>query len=168
MVASSDPGWLQGAFNTLVGLFNRVGLQNNVGKTVGMVCRTCQAAGTQLEAAYERRMTGEELSYQERQRFRVQCLECGEEMLMGLLEVHQQTQHGKASGGRRHWVTMAPGGDPPTYNMAFITAWDPRNFPIEGCWGQGEMRMAMMVHFLHRNTGDTVIIPDEGNLPHPR
>ena len=37
MVASSDPGWLQGAFNTLVGLFDRVGLQTNVGKTVGTV-----------------------------------------------------------------------------------------------------------------------------------
>ena len=39
MVASSDPKWLQGEFSTLVGLFNRVGLQNNAGKTVGMVCR---------------------------------------------------------------------------------------------------------------------------------
>ena len=37
MVASSDPRWIQGAFNTLVGLFDRVGLQKNVGKTVGMV-----------------------------------------------------------------------------------------------------------------------------------
>ena len=39
MVASSDPHWLHGAFNTLVGLFVRVGLRTNVGKTVGMVCR---------------------------------------------------------------------------------------------------------------------------------
>ena len=38
MVASSDPHWLQGAFNTLVGIFDRVGLQNVFGKTVGMVC----------------------------------------------------------------------------------------------------------------------------------
>ena len=38
MVASSDPACLQGAFNALVGLFDRVGLQTNVGKTVGMVC----------------------------------------------------------------------------------------------------------------------------------
>ena len=37
MVALSDPGWLQGAFNTLVGMFYRVGLQTNFGKTVGMV-----------------------------------------------------------------------------------------------------------------------------------
>ena len=46
MVASSDPGWLQGAFNVLVGLFDRVGLRTNVRKTVGMVCHPCQAAGT--------------------------------------------------------------------------------------------------------------------------
>ena len=43
MVASSDPRWLQGAFNTLVVLFGRVGLRTNVGKTVGMVCHPCQA-----------------------------------------------------------------------------------------------------------------------------
>ena len=51
MVASSDTRWIQGEFSTLVGLFDRVGLHNNSGKTVGMVCRLCQAAGTQLEAA---------------------------------------------------------------------------------------------------------------------
>ena len=39
MVASVDPQWLQGVFITLVGLFNRLGLQTNSGKTFGMVCR---------------------------------------------------------------------------------------------------------------------------------
>ena len=38
MVASSDPAWIQGAFNALVVLFDRLGLQKNFGKTVGMVC----------------------------------------------------------------------------------------------------------------------------------
>ena len=47
MVASSDPRWLQWAFNTLVGLFERVGLCTNVGKTVSMTCRPCLAAGNQ-------------------------------------------------------------------------------------------------------------------------
>ena len=37
MVASYEPHWLQGVFNTLFGLFERVGLQTNAGKTVGMV-----------------------------------------------------------------------------------------------------------------------------------
>ena len=41
MVTLSDPAWLQGAFNALVGLFDKVGLQTNVGKTVGMVCHPC-------------------------------------------------------------------------------------------------------------------------------
>ena len=58
MVASSDPRWLQGDFNTLVGLFDRVGLRTNVGKTVIMVCHPCQAAGNLLEEVYGRRVTG--------------------------------------------------------------------------------------------------------------
>ena len=37
MVASYDPRWLQWAFNALLSLFERVGLQKNVGKTVSMV-----------------------------------------------------------------------------------------------------------------------------------
>ena len=43
MVTLPDPRWLHGAFSTLVRLFDRVGLNMNVGKTVGMVCRPCQA-----------------------------------------------------------------------------------------------------------------------------
>ena len=55
----------------MVGLFDRVGLQTNVGKTVGMVCHPFQAAGNQLEAAYGRRITGEGPTYRERQKGRV-------------------------------------------------------------------------------------------------
>ena len=66
IVASSDPCWLQGAFKTLDVLFDRVGLRTNVRKTVGMICRPFQTAGTQLEAAYGRRITGEGPTYRER------------------------------------------------------------------------------------------------------
>ena len=52
LVAPTDPEWLQGAFDTLVGMFDRVGLRTNVGNMVGMVFRPCQTAGTQSEAAY--------------------------------------------------------------------------------------------------------------------
>ena len=76
MVASSDPAWLQVAFNALVGLFDRVGLQTNVMNTVGMVCHPCQAAGNITTAVYGRRITGEGNSYKERQRDRVECEEC--------------------------------------------------------------------------------------------
>ena len=63
MVASSEPGWLQGNLSTLVRLFNRVGLRKNFKKTVRMVCRPCWEVVTQSEVAYERRMTCAGLSY---------------------------------------------------------------------------------------------------------
>ena len=71
MVASLGPQWLQGEFSTLVGLFDRAVLRTNVGKTVGMFCRPCQAAGTQLEAAYGQRMVEGGPTYRERQKGQV-------------------------------------------------------------------------------------------------
>ena len=73
MVAPSDPRWIQWAFNALAGLFERVGLQTNVGKTVNMVCRPCPAAGNQSEAAYGRKMTREGPTCRELQKERVEC-----------------------------------------------------------------------------------------------
>ena len=64
MVASSDSRWLQWEFNALGSLFERVGLWTNVGKTVNMVCRPCQAAGNQSELAYGQKMTWEGPTYQ--------------------------------------------------------------------------------------------------------
>ena len=58
MVASTDPFWVQGSFDTLNGLFNRVGLYTNVRKTVGMLCHPCHIVGIRLEASYEQRMMG--------------------------------------------------------------------------------------------------------------
>ena len=53
MLASSDPGWMQGYFNTLVEILDQVGLKTNVGKMFGMVWRPCQASGTESESLYE-------------------------------------------------------------------------------------------------------------------
>ena len=62
-VASTDPVYLQGAFDTLTGLLDSVGIQRNSVKTVGVIFSTCYTAGTQSEAAYERRRMGEGLTY---------------------------------------------------------------------------------------------------------
>ena len=99
---------------------------------------------------------------------RVQYLECGEDMALNLLAVHQQTHHRKAAGGRWHWGTTDPGGEPQTYKMAFPTTVIPRNCPIEGFWRWTVAHTAMQVHFLHRHVKFTMIILREGNLPHPR
>ena len=68
MVVSSDPVWLQGSFNALVAIFDRVGLLANVRKLVSMVCHPClTGAGNRTEEAYGRRITGVGRSYAERQ-----------------------------------------------------------------------------------------------------
>ena len=58
-------------------MFDRVGLQMNVHKIVGMVFRPCQAARVQVEKSYTRRMTGDGRSFKEQQWERVLCPECG-------------------------------------------------------------------------------------------
>ena len=103
MVALSDPHWLQWAFNALVSLFKRVGLRTNFGKTVSMVCRPCQASGTQLEAVYERKMMGEGPTYWERQKERVECGQCRKEMAAGSLASHMMTQNGQVKEERWSW-----------------------------------------------------------------
>ena len=72
MVVSSDPAWLQGAFSSLVAIFDRVGLQTNVNKKVSMACHPCRAGpGNLTTAGYSRRLTGVGKTFKERQRDRV-------------------------------------------------------------------------------------------------
>ena len=98
MVVSTYPGWLQSAFDTLMGIFDWVGLRTNVRKTVEMVCRPFRAAGVQADEAYTRRMTGEGGGFKEQQREWILCPECGKELAKGSLVTHRQTQHGVAKG----------------------------------------------------------------------
>ena len=92
MVVSSDPAWLKGAFTSLLGIFYRVGLMTNVGKTVSIVCHPCQVgAGNRTEEAYKRRITGEVRSYAERQQECVECVECGEILVIRSMSSHLMT-----------------------------------------------------------------------------
>ena len=73
VIASIDPGWLQLAFDFLARLFDQVGLQMNVHKTVRMVFWPFRAAGVQADEAYTRRMAGEGRIFKDQQREHVLC-----------------------------------------------------------------------------------------------
>ena len=142
ILASTNPGWIQSAFDTLMGICDRLGLRTNVCKTVGMVCSPFWAAGVRADEAYNRRMTGEGKSL--RQWERVLCLECGKEMTKGSLVTHHQNQYSVAKGG-----LGSEGGDadvsdrgnyPRTYRMAFPTQAGSRTFQIKGCSVQASTR----------------------------
>ena len=63
--------------------------------------------------------------------------------------------------------------DPPdrrgarTYMMYFPTKRGAQKCPVEGCPGALATRTAMRVQFVHRHVQDTVVMLEEGNLPHP-
>ena len=119
MVGASDPEWLQGAFSALVAIFDRVGLQTNVDKTVSMACQPCRAgSGNRTAEGYRRRITGDGNSYRERQRERVACGECGAELAAGSLSSHLMTRRGKAAPRRHLWAPQTTRG-PRTYKMSF-------------------------------------------------
>ena len=132
-----------------------------------MVCRPCQAAGNQLEAAYRRRITVEGPTYRERHKGRVHCRDCGEDMEARSLASHMMTQHGQVAEARHSWRTPAMGDGERIIRMAFPAKGGPRSFLVEGCLGRAATSMEMRVHFLHRHVLDTVVIMEEGNLHHP-
>ena len=52
--------------------------------------------------------------------------------------------------------------------MAFPKKVGPSHLPVEECSGKVAMRTSMRVKFWHRRVRDTVVILEEGNLPHPQ
>ena len=88
MLACTDPGYLQTAFNAMMGLFDRVGLNKNVQETVGMVCHPFRAAGVRADKSYTQQMKVSWRSYKEIQREQVNFPECGKELARGSLSDH--------------------------------------------------------------------------------
>ena len=89
-------------------------------------------------------------------------------MALGSLARHMQTQYGRAAEGESSWSATSPVEEPLMYRMAFPTVGGPRNFPVEVFLGFAVMRTAMWVHFIHWHVQDTMVILEEGNLPHPQ
>ena len=71
---------LQLALDSITTMFERVGLRMNADKTKFMVTVGSRPYGNLSDEAYHRMMLGEGPSYAERQKQRVTCSYCGDEM----------------------------------------------------------------------------------------
>ena len=100
---------LQQDFDTLIYIFDLVGLRTNLLKTVRMACRSCCALGGQSAEAYGIQMTGGG-SFWYRLRQRVQCPDCGVDLVARSLESHQQFQHGVSRWGAKVLLPTPPLG----------------------------------------------------------
>ena len=52
--------------------------------------------------------------------------------------------------------------------MSFLAKGRAWRCPVEGCLGALATRTVTRVHFVHRHVQDTLVMLEEGNLPHPR
>ena len=91
LIVARGPAVLQRAFDSRCAHFDRVGLQTNTTKTKAMVflpgrIRTCLTDG-----AYKAQMG--DLYREERRGQKVSCQECGQQMAVGSLRSHLETQH---------------------------------------------------------------------------
>ena len=159
MVVSTNPGWIQTAFNILTGIFDQVGLRKNVRRTVGMVFQLCRAVEVRADEAYKHWMTGEGQGYQEMKRERFQCPECRKDLARGSLDFHQENP---ACRGERGVGQKGNEGDrfdkPRTFSMTFPEKSGPSPCPVEGCSGRAATRSAMRVHFWHWKIWYTMVI----------
>ena len=106
LVSSPESARLQGAFDTLTGIFNCVGLQNNKVKTVKSACWPCHTPHTWPTETYTQQVKGRGLLYREKIQQRVHCPECGVNLAAGSLKAHFQRQHGV---GFREATSLPPG-----------------------------------------------------------
>ena len=83
LAVSTNPYWQQGAFDTLIRVFIRVGIRTNVRKKVGILCRPFRAVLMKLEADYKRWMMGEGLTYHSHQWIRLKWPYCGVDLESG-------------------------------------------------------------------------------------
>ena len=82
---------------------------------------------------------------------------------------HRQIQNGVAKLGL---VSEGGGSDgvdnPRTYRMTFPARAGPRPCPVKWCSGRASMQTEMRVELWHRQVRETMVILEEGNLPHQR
>ena len=69
-------------------------------------------------------------TYWERQKGRVLCRECREEMAARSMVGHTMTHHGRAEEAQRSWKDLFTEEEPRTYRMAFSAKGGPRSFPV--------------------------------------
>ena len=113
-------------------------------------------------------MTGAGRSYKERHQERFRCPECVKDLARGSLAANCQTHHGVERGGPGQEGEGEGRGDKPrTYRIEFPEKVGPRHCPVEGYSGREVTWTAMRMNLWHQHVWDTVVILEEGNLPHP-
>jgi hypothetical protein len=94
VLTSNDAISLQKSSDHLLSLFRRVNLEANTKKSKSMISLPGKVKGQISSSAYDRRMSGEGVSYKDREQRKVQCKKCGSTLASASLGNNLLQQHG--------------------------------------------------------------------------
>ena len=131
LVALPESARLQGAFDALTGLFDRMGLRTNEGNMASMECCPCQTPHAWSTEAYTWKVMERGLSYKERLRQRVHYPECRVNLADRSLTDHLQRKNSVGRGEATPPPPWGGGGEnrgrdgtPSQYRVSFPTILD--------------------------------------------
>ena len=185
MLAGTDPVQLQGSLDCITKGFASLGLKMNSQKTEFMIATAKSRTGRMSTRAYNRKITGDGPTFQDRAATKVTCINCGTQVYRQSLKRHQTSKKCRVASAtyvppspivRRvaeEQPDPTPVLDPKEYNVS-IPYGTGGNMdipcPVPGCVfklvaERPSKRSALRGHFATRHMEDTIIIQEEGILP---
>ena len=169
LLSSIHPEWLQRALDLLVGLFRRIGLETNVGKTATMTCYPGRVPNEWSHHAYKRRLTGDGDSSKDRKRQRVECPECQKSLAKSSLKQHLRKQHGIDNLDLEHEDEYNPPPKQEHYRITFLHTQRHHPCPVDGCpHKKVPTPQAMRTHFMFKHPECSLCVINEGAQPLPK
>jgi len=158
---------LQTSLTAMETLFLRVGLQINGAKTKSLTVLPTIATTTISTVAYKRRMENTGDSYRERKSRRTICSVCEVGMQTRSLPGHYRSQHPNIPLPQESAQPLPTTGVPRSFVISAPDKHAAIQCPIPACavTMQGGW-YAIRRHFLFRHKFETIIVAEEGQLPH--
>ena len=167
LVENTEANILQKDLDTLIELFERVGLETNEIKTKYMIIRGAAAPKAMTKEVYDKiKRRGRKVRWKdgrdrqaEKRRARVQCRICNLYMCQGSLDRHMKEQHNITSTQYPERKVSESG----EYEIGFVK----NSFnacPVENCSGGGRDKFGLYRHFCLRHPGATLIIRGDKRL----
>ncbi len=164
-VAARCPEWLQSSFNTLINLFEQIGLWMNAKKTKVMTCFPGKILVAQTEEEYASQQMGLGTSTKKHQR--IDCVVCGASLATESLQSHMETQHDIFWSFILNWDIVV--ARPPVVYCAIELPTTGLYFCLVAqCGRRLGTRLNIHCDYLMQHSQDLVCIPAEGSHPLPK
>ena len=164
-IAVRKPILAQKVLKELLRMFDRVGLQINLGKTKAIICTPGFTLSQKDEVAYKHMDTGEGSTFRYRNKTRASCEYCRATMVVLLLRKNTERTHGKIMT-QTCGVDIIVGGEE-TYLVSLPCVLTLVECLVEGCPERAHNQGRLHKHFMYRHWKAKIYKILEGPPPLP-